>query len=290
MRARKTLSSWLVNRYLLIIRNEENFAEKSTLSFTYAKVILLAVTVFIVLMLLSLLLVKTLLAQWFDPRHAQIEANKRLYELTVKVDSLASEVSQKDRFIMNFQRVLSGDTTNVYDAYENPTSVENEVLNGNVDINRLSPVDSQFRQEFEQTDLSLLRFASTSYEDIQEIFFFSPISNGFVSAPYNVQKGHYGVDIVAKKNEPVKCVADGTVIMASWTQDSGYVIAIQHRGNVISVYKHNAKILKEVGNFVNAGEIISIIGNTGDLTDGPHLHFELWYNGNSMNPEEFVTF
>ncbi|MEM1002180.1 MAG: M23 family metallopeptidase [Bacteroidota bacterium] len=78
--------------------------------------------------------------------------------------------------------------------------------------------------------------------------------------------------------------------MASWTQDSGYVMAIQHRGNIISVYKHNAELLKEVGNFVNAGEIISIIGNTGDLTDGPHLHFELWYNGTSVDPEEFVTF
>ena len=134
-----------------------------------------------------------------------------------------------------------------------------------------------------------MRFASASYGDLQEIFFFSP-KVGFVSAPYNVREGHFGIDIVAKKNEPVKCVADGTVIMASWTQDSGYVMAIQHRGNIISVYKHNAELLKEVGNFVNAGEIISIIGNTGDLTDGPHLHFELWYNGTSVDPEEFVTF
>lgn len=289
MRARKTLSSWLVNRYLLIIRNEENFAEKSTLSFTYAKVILLAVTVFVVLMLLSLLLVKTLLAQWFDPRHAQIEANKRLYELQLQVDSLAIEVDMKDRFIQNFQRVLSGDTTDSYEALEGEVSSNEDAIDNNVDVSRLSPVDSQFRQEFEQRDLSLLRLASNSYADLQETFFFSPLS-GFVSAPYNLKGDHHGIDIVAKKNEPVKSVADGTVIMASWTQDSGYVIAIQHRGNIISVYKHNAELLKEVGNFVNAGEIISIIGNTGDYTDGPHLHFELWYNGNSVNPEEFVTF
>ncbi|MEM6359579.1 MAG: M23 family metallopeptidase [Bacteroidota bacterium] len=289
MRARKTLSSWLVNKYLLIIRNEENFAEKSTLSFTYAKVILLAVTIFVLLMLLSLLLVKTLLAQWFDPRHAQIEANKRLMSLQIKVDSLALEVDQKDRFILNFQRVLSGDTAQVYEAYNDQVTSEGNMANNNIDVTSLSPVDSQFRQEFEQTDLSLLRFASASYGDLQEIFFFSPIV-GFVSAPYNVREGHFGIDIVAKKNEPVKCVADGTVIMASWTQDSGYVMAIQHRGNIISVYKHNAELLKEVGNFVNAGEIISIIGNTGDLTDGPHLHFELWYNGTSVDPEEFVTF
>jgi murein DD-endopeptidase MepM/ murein hydrolase activator NlpD len=289
LRARKTLSSWLVNRYLLIIRNEENFAEKTTFSFTYAKVILLAVTTFILLMALSLFLVKTLLAQWFDPRHAQIEANKRLYELAVKVDSLAQEVDEKDKFIMNFQRVLKGDTTEVYQSYNDVVNDDTEAISTNIDVNTLSPVDSQFRQEFEQTDLSLLKFASTSYNELQEIFFFSPIS-GFVSAAYNVKEGHYGVDIVAKKNEPVKCVADGTVILASWTQDSGYVITVQHRGNLLSVYKHNAELLKKVGNFVNAGEIISIIGNTGELTDGPHLHFELWYNGNSVNPEEFVTF
>ncbi|HNP17339.1 MAG TPA: M23 family metallopeptidase [Fulvivirga sp.] len=288
MRARKTLSSWLVNRYLLIIRNEENFAEKTTFSFTYAKAILLTVTVFILLMALSLFLVKTLLAQWFDPRHAQMESNKKLYELAVKVDSLAQEVDEKDKFIRNFQHVLSGDTLDAFQSYETTPTNENEVISS-IDVTKLSPVDSQFRQEFEQTDQSLLKFASASYNELQEIFFFSPIT-GYVSAAYNVREGHYGVDIVAKKNEPVKCVADGTVIMASWTQDSGYVISVQHRGNLISVYKHNAELLKKVGNFVNAGEIISIIGNTGELTDGPHLHFELWYNGNSVNPEEFVTF
>ena len=287
MRARKTLSSWLTNRYLLIIRNEENFAEKSSFSFTYARVILIAVVFFVITMLLSLFLVKTLLNQWFDPRYAQMEASRRLAELTVKVDSLAVEVESKDRFINNFKRVLSGDTSEVFmDVEEMQRSTP--PVNQDIDVTEVSPVDSMFRQEFEQTDMSLIN-TSGSYRELREVFLFSPI-NGFVSAPYNVKEGHYGVDVVAKKNEPVKCIADGTVIMASWTQDSGYVIAVQHRSNLISVYKHNAELLKKVGNFVNAGEIISIIGNTGDLTDGPHLHFELWQNGNSVNPEEFVTF
>ncbi|MCA6078315.1 M23 family metallopeptidase [Fulvivirga sedimenti] len=287
MRARKTLSSWLTNRYLLIIRNEENFAEKSTFSFTYARVILIAVVFFVIMLFLSLFLVKTVLNQWFDPRYAQMEASRRLAELTVKVDSLALEVESKDRFINNFKRVLSGDTTDVFmDVEEMQRSAP--PVNTNIDVTEVSPVDSMFRQEFEQTDMSLIN-TSGSYRELREVFLFSPIA-GFVSAPYNAKDGHYGVDVVAKKNEPVKCIADGTVIMASWTQDSGYVIAVQHRSNLISVYKHNAELLKKVGNFVNAGEIISIIGNTGDLTDGPHLHFELWLNGNSVNPEEFVTF
>ena len=286
---RKTLSSWLVNRYLLIIRNEENFAEKSTISFTYAKLILLAVTLFLVMIVISLLLVKTILAQWFDPRHAQMEANKQLYELSLKVDSLATEVDLKDQFIASFQRVLSGDTAALYEDYSSIKQQDINKIKEEVNAAVLAPVDSQFRQEFEQSDLSVLTFTTGNGGNLEEMFFFSPI-NGFVSAPYNVRDGHFGVDIVAKKNEPVKAIADGTVIMASWTQDSGYVIAIQHRGNIISVYKHNAELLKKVGNFVNAGEIISIIGNSGELTDGPHLHFELWYNGNSVNPEDFVTF
>ena len=239
-------------------------------------------------MVLSLLLVKTLLAQWFDPRHAQLEANRKLYELSQKVDSLATEVEVKDQFIKNFQRILNGDSLDNIEAgnreYTNELNIQ-----ADVDLKVISPVDSLFRQEFEKTDLSLMRFTSNRENVLEEVFLFSPIS-GFVSAPYNVKEGHFGVDIVAKKNEPVKSVADGTVTMASWTQDSGWVIAIQHRNNLISVYKHNAELLKKVGNFVNAGEIIAIIGNSGELTDGPHLHFELWYNGNSMNPEEFVSF
>jgi murein DD-endopeptidase MepM/ murein hydrolase activator NlpD len=98
------------------------------------------------------------------------------------------------------------------------------------------------------------------------------------------------VDIVTRTNEPVKCIADGTVLFSSWTQDAGYVVMIQHNANLISIYKHNAELYKKVGTFVNAGEIIALVGNSGELTNGPHLHFELWYNGNSLNPEEFVTF
>jgi len=127
---------------------------------------------------------------------------------------------------------------------------------------------------------------TTNYK---RLFFFSPIT-GFVSDKYDAKRGHFGVDVVTKANEPIKSIADGTVILSSWTQDSGYVIMVQHQANLISVYKHNAELLKKAGTFVNAGEILSIVGNSGEMTSGPHLHFELWYNGNPLNPEEFVTF
>lgn len=271
-----------------MIRNEENLAEKSTFGFTYAKLLVLTAALFIVVFVMSLVLSKTLLAKWFDPKHAQMVANKQLYELALKVDSLAVEVERKDRFIQNFQRVLSGDTSS---GFEDPAEV---LVGGDGVIKTVGSMrpgveDSLFRKEFERSDLSLVSLSDGRYRELQETFFFSPIT-GFISDRYDAKKGHYGVDVVAKTNEPVKCIAEGVVVFSSWTQDSGHVIAVQHRGNLLSVYKHNAERLKKVGTFVTAGEIIAIVGNSGEMTDGPHLHFELWYNGNSLNPEEFVTF
>ncbi|MDH3710123.1 MAG: M23 family metallopeptidase [Cyclobacteriaceae bacterium] len=287
MSVKSKLAGKLLNRYLLIIRNEENFAEKSTFSFTYAKLIVFILTLMMVFMLISLILVKTLLAQWFDPEHQELEANRRLIRLSSAVDSLAIEVDRKDQFIDNLTQIIRGDDTVSF-----ASTISNQqlnTLNRDIDLDNLPPIDSQFRKEFEEGGDILLDLETYSSSDLQEFFLFSPIS-GIVLSPYNAKNEHYGVDVVSKKNEPVKCVADGTVILSDWTQEAGYVISVQHKGNLISVYKHNSALLKKVGNFVKAGDLIAIIGNTGELTSGPHLHFELWYNGNPVNPEEFVSF
>ena len=288
MKSKKTLSNWLATRFQLIIRNEENFAEKTSVGFTYSKIILFSFILFALLFVFSLFMVKTVLARWFDPKYEQMVMNQELFELKQKVDSLDIGMDQKDQYIANLHRIMSGDTS----AFTNPDNTiktQNQPLASKPADLKIKQEDSVFRREFERSDLSLITLASAKYRELQEIFFFSPV-NGFISDHYDVKIEHYGVDIVTKTNESVKCIADGTVIFSSWTQDSGYVIMIQHRGNIISSYKHNAQLLKKVGTFVNAGEIISIVGNSGEMTNGPHLHFELWYNGNSLNPEEFVTF
>ena len=284
---KKTLSERLATKYQMVIRNEENLSERSSFGFTYAKLLVVAFVVLGLVFAFSLFLAQTLLARWFDPRHAQREANQQLYQLALKMESLGLEVEQKDQFIRNFQRVLSGDTAN---GFEDPAQTLAAGASP-LKVGRLNPTqqDSAFRKEFEQSDLNNVTFNQSRYNELQKTFFFPPLT-GLVSDKYDIKKGHLGVDIVAKTNEPVKCIADGTVVLASWTQDSGFVIAVQHTGNLISVYKHNAELLKKVGNFINAGEIIAIVGNSGEMTSGPHLHFELWYKGNSLNPEEFVTF
>lgn len=293
MNTNKTLSSRLTTRYLLIIRNEENFAEKTTYSFTYAKIILFLVAILLVLFGLSFYLTTTLLKEWFDPRHAELTANRQVMGLAVKVDSLIQEVDKKDQFINNFKKILFGKDDQYVD-YEN----RGITPQGNIGLSKgdtgiyaenLNPIDSQFRKEFEEEGLNLQLTPTVLSDELQEFYLFKPVE-GIVSDKYNPKTDHLGVDIVAKQDEPVKTVAEGTVVFASWTQDSGYVIAVQHRGNLLSMYKHNSDLLKKVGNFVTAGEVISIIGNTGELTSGPHLHFELWYNGNPVDPEEFVRF
>ena len=290
MKSRKTFSNRLTTRYLLIVRNEEDFAEKSTFTFTYAKLILFIVSFGILMFTGSLFLVSTVLEEWFDPRYAQAESNRQLIELSMMVDSLEQQVEKKQYFINSFQQIVEGDTITDNESYylanAGDRAIESSV---SADV-EVSKVDAQFRQEFEEDGVELLRVSGGgNSSQLDDLFFFTPLS-GIISSSYNTKIGHYGVDVVSKKNEPIKSVADGTVILASWTQDAGYVITVQHKSNVISVYKHNSSLLKKPGDFVNAGDVIAIIGNTGELTSGPHLHFELWYNGNPVDPEEFVSF
>jgi len=284
LKSRKTLSNWLTNRYLLILRNEENFAEKSTISFTYAKLILICFSLLIVIMVGSLYLSSTLMAQWFDPRHELIVMDRNLVDLVEKVDSLENEMKKKDQFIANIQRVLIGEINADDSSFNN-----NEITTISSSIEPIPAIDSQFRKDFEASEMTFLSVSNSMSQELEGQYFYSPIE-GVVTTEFNIKEEHYGIDIVSKSNEPVKSVAEGTVIFADWTQESGNVIAIQHRGNMVSVYKHNSALLKKVGNFVTSGQVIAIIGNTGEFTTGPHLHFELWYNGNPVDPEEFISF
>jgi murein DD-endopeptidase MepM/ murein hydrolase activator NlpD len=292
LKFRKSLSNWLTTRYLLVVRNEENLAENKPVAFTYAKVIFLFTLLFFSLFGLSLYLASTVFSQWFDPRHATMEYNQKLLRLTMELDSLEHLAETQNRFIANFKAIVSGNLPDSYFMEEETLRKESDlsVLNRETMIDTLPMIDSKFRSEFEDIEGTMFSYSRTAtYGEMDEVFFFPPIQ-GIISSPYNPKIEHYGVDVVAKTNEPIKSIADGTVIMSTWTQEAGHVLAIQHRSNLISVYKHNSVLLKKVGNFVNAGEVIAIIGNSGEMSTGPHLHFELWYNGNPLNPEDFITF
>ena len=287
MAARKTLSNWLTNKYLLIIRNEENFAEKTTFSFNYARLFLILAAVGLIVLSLAVYLVTVALEQWLDPRHAQMEANRQVLELSMTIDSLEQEVSNKNVYIENVRRIIAGEEI---DQTEN-ISLESDLKPTELD-GSIQPLDSQFRADFEGSglaDITTLPISvSSNVYELRDIYLISPL-DGIITDGFNPKNDHYGLDMVAPENEPVRSVADGVVIMSSWTLDGGYVIAIQHPGNLISVYKHNSELFKNVGNFVAAGEVVATIGNTGELTTGPHLHLELWHNGNPVNPQEYIA-
>lgn len=288
MAQKKTLSNWLTNRYLLIIRNEENFAEKKTIRFNYARVILILFAGFLIALSFSIYLVTFTLEEWLDPRFAQMQTNRQLLELTMKIDSMEQDIMLKDQYFNNLQRILSGDVDAIGLIEE-----QSDSRMGSSEIfveDLIQPIDSQLRAEFENTGEEIFTYQASGFDEIRDLYLFTPIEGGIITDDFNPKEDHFGVDIVAKENEPVKSISEGMVIFSSWTMDSGYVIGIQHKGNLISVYKHNSELLKNVGNFVSGGEVIAIIGNTGELTSGPHLHVELWHNGNAVNPMEYIAF
>lgn len=205
------------------------------------------------------------------------------------VDSLSIAVSQKDAYLANIQGIISGN-----EGPDSQTLEEKDVAYTKADSPGKTPFEPSdatlsIIDEFRSTPMEISNQVGISSGSFAETFFFTPIK-GVLTAVFAPHEDHFGVDIVSKKNEPVKAIADGTVILASWTLDTGYIISVQHSNELISIYKHNSVILKKVGDLVRAGEIISIIGNTGELTTGQHLHFELWYKGTPLNPREFITF
>ena len=229
---------------------------------------------------------KTILRQWFDPVYMESENTAKIIALSDLVDSLTMAVRQKDNYLSNIQRVIDGESD--FDPFLiEDTSTKGEAVRPE----SFEPSDAtkSILDEFRGMPLDFTGQIEVSKNKIIEIFFFSPIK-GVITSIFAPQNSHFGVDIVAKENEPVKAIADGTVILSAWTLETGYIINIQHSNELISIYKHNSVLLKKIGDVVRGGEIISIIGNTGELSSGPHLHFELWYKGTPLNPQEFITF
>jgi murein DD-endopeptidase MepM/ murein hydrolase activator NlpD len=222
----------------------------------------------------------------FIPGYPDENTRKSIISNKLLLDSLAYELKLKDKYFENLNRIISGKEP---ENYENQPDSNREYKN--IKFSRSSE-DSIMRKNFQQEDQFSVDEGQEEKQQsggISQIHFFPPIK-GLVTNSFNGISNHYGTDVVASANEVVKSTLDGTVIMATWTLETGWVIQVQHTNNLISIYKHNAELLKRVGDFVKVGEPIAIIGNSGELTTGPHLHFELWYSGVPLNPEDYISF
>ena len=263
--------------------NEDTFEER--FSFRLNRLNVFVITVFSALTLIlgtTLLIALTPLREYI-PGYASTNLVRQAASLSDLTDSLQQRLTTNQAYLESIRNVLTG---NLKPASLNKDSIL-EAVAREVDAQLLvaSKEDSLLRARVQQED----KYNPLSDESAQELVLFSPVS-GVITAEYNPEEKHYAVDIATVKNTPVKATADGTVILAEWTADTGYVVVLRHKDNLISVYKHNASISVAQGDLVKSGEVIAASGNTGALTTGPHLHFELWSEGYPINPTNFIDF
>ena len=268
--------------------NDNTFEEKASLKLSPINVFVFFGTIILTLITGMIYLIAFTPLREYIPGYANDINNQGVVmNMSLKADSLEKELDARDKFISNLKNVLNGNVGN------DTASVNKEVKPYKYDTIKALPLskeDSQLRKQFESEtsyDLAVTDNKNNT-NNITGFFFFPPLK-GTVTNIFDPYGKHYGIDIVAPKNEAVKATLDGTVIFSSWTVETGYVIGIQHANNLVSVYKHNAQLLKKTGNNVKAGEVIAIIGDSGEQTTGPHLHFELWYNGMPIDPAQHIA-
>ncbi|WP_405574655.1 M23 family metallopeptidase [Winogradskyella sp. Asnod2-B02-A] len=280
----KKFTKKLLHKYRLVILNEDTFEERFAIKLTRLNVFILTSLSAISLVFFTVLLIAFTPLREYIPGYSSSKLKKKATMLNYKTDSLVQELELNKRYYASIRKVLTGDVATLEfnrDSLINAANNDLDILQ--VSTNR---EDSLLREKIDKEDKYNLFEASG---DQSNYVLFPPV-NGTISESYNLEEKHYAVDIVVSVNTPVKATADGTVIFAEWTVETGYVVIIEHNRELISVYKHNSAITKAQGDLVKAGEVIAMSGNAGELTTGPHLHFELWSKGYSVNPTNFINF
>lgn len=280
---KQTFKQKLTAKYRLVVLNEDTFEERFSLKLSRLNVfVLIGVLTFLLILLTTFILTFTPIKEYI-PGFSSSDLKVKATQLAFETDSLKRKLDVLEDFTKNLGPILTGEfeAEQIDSIYSSANRV---VLDDSLLV--ASKKDSLFREKIENQD----RFSIQTFgENKANIVFFSPL-NGTISQTFDLKEKHLAIDIVAPKNTPVKSAADGTVIFSGWTTETGYVLIIKHKENFISVYKHNGNLLKEQGEFVKSGEVIASVGSTGELTTGPHLHFELWKDGYSVNPENFIDF
>lgn len=280
----KKFAKKLLHKYRLVILNEDTFEERFAIKLTRLNVFVIVALSTILLITGTILLIAFTSLREYIPGYSSTALKKQATELNYKTDSLQQVIHMNERYFESIKKVLTGDVKTVDFNKDSIIEAVNKDLN---DINLTpSKEDSLLRERVDKEDKYNLFESAISASN----FVLFPPVNGTISEEYNVKDKHYAVDIVVAKDTPIKATADGTVIFAEWTAETGYVVIIEHTYELISVYKHNASITKQQGDLVKAGEVIAMAGNTGQFTTGPHLHFELWNRGYPVNPTNFIDF
>jgi murein DD-endopeptidase MepM/ murein hydrolase activator NlpD len=260
-------------KFKIVVLNDQTYEEKFAFKIKRKFVIPGVVLVFILMLAISLLIISYTPLKLFIRGYANIENNTYVIRMNKYVEDLEKQVASQDKYIEAIQHIMRG-------VEESPAGATGK--------EKSNPKGNKKEGSYKATSSDLSNVSSFR-KKIGVQYLNAPL-DGQIIHPADFKKGHYGIDIAGKKNSAVKAIMEGVVIFADYSIETGYTIALQHPNDMVSVYKHNDKLLKKIGTFVAASEAIGIIGNTGLLTDGPHLHFELWYKSTPLNPADYIVF
>lgn len=282
----------LHHTYRLVVMNNETFQEVSSYKLTLFNLYILLSSIMVVFAVLIWLMIAYTPLHRYMPGYGMGSNSEEIQALLRKVDNLEKEVNTYRVYSESIRKVLVGEVTTEADVPK-----VNPVVKDTLGEMTLAPSDEELtlREEVALDEIGeIAREPRTTNlpganARLEQMYFTPPLT-GEISAEYVPDEKHYGVDILAAKNTPIKAAMDGYVFLSDWTLETGNTIGIQHANNIITFYKHNSELLKKAGSFVKAGEAVAIIGNTGTMSNGPHLHFELWYKGKPVNPTEYVDF
>ena len=279
----KKIKKKLLHKYRLVVLNEDTFEERFSFKLNRLNVFVFSTVFAVLLIAMTTVLIAFTPLREYIPGYSSTALKKRATDLRFKTDSLQQVLAVNEQYINSIRKVLTGDVKTVdFDKDSIIEAAQRDV--SNIDLSA-SRQDSLLREEVARED----KYNPLIGDSELNFVLFAPVK-GSISEPYNPKAKHYAVDIVTTKDAPVKATADGTVVFAEWTAATGYVTILKHRNELISVYKHNASLTKEQGELVKAGEVIATVGDTGELTTGPHLHFELWLDGNPIDPTSIIDF
>jgi len=273
----------LLNRYRMIVINETTFNEELSFRFSRLNIFSIIILLLVFIFTGTFFLVSYTPIKEFIPGYTSTKVRKEAIRNTFLLDSLVTKFQKQDQFIKSIKSALSGKNESDEGLLKEINKSNLESINR--EFNRVK-ADSLLRLEVMQEDKYNLMPNSNNNV---KFMLFSPAS-GLISEPFNSEIKHFAVDVALAKDTPIKSVAVGTVVLAEWTSDTGYVVVIKHNHGLLSVYKHNSTIEKSQGDIVQAGEVIAFAGNSGELSTGYHLHFELWIDGYPVDPTNFIDF
>lgn len=290
----KRLNDFLRKKVRILIISKETYEEKRAFDVSLIMILVYSLFTFLILTLLTYMIVSATSLRYLIPGYPNTVDTERMEQIDknnlIKLEEYEAKINRYDEYFHNLSVILNGgdikdEAVTKKDTLpqNNPTHNYNFKPTKNDSLLRLK-ID-----EREKYDISIFSASNRIDEKLNGVLFFSPLK-GEITNRFDLKKGHYGIDVIASNNEAVKAILNGTVVYADWTPENGHVIQLQHAQNLVSIYKHNSFLLKKTGDLVKAGDAVAIVGNSGELSTGPHLHFELWHNGIPLDPEKFVVF